>query len=222
LKAARILDFDQTRHVVGDYQHLNFAKGKSSLSSKFLFRQSFAGAIEFPISCAQIVDPDSIGIEFWQAGLPVNDQRAQYYEQRLKCYDLALDSITLFEEKCNEAKKQPGNSSQVKEAEAARIEAYQLALSSEDELFHASFYDWLAKKGMADELLDVRRNFWAALPYTMLDACCVRRRHRSWKSISGGILHLSKNTSCCGSSTSRMTNPCERPRFWLPWRNPPS
>jgi nuclear pore complex protein Nup155 len=109
------------------------------------------------------VDPDGIGVEFWQAGLPVNDQRAQYYEQRLKCYDIALHSITIFEEKCNEAKRQPENNSRVKEAEAVRIEAYQLALTSEDELFHASFYDWLATKGLADELLDVRRTFWMML-----------------------------------------------------------
>lgn len=40
-------------------------------------------------------------------------------------------------------------------AEAVRTHAYELAFSSDDELFHSTLYDWLISKGLADELLEV-------------------------------------------------------------------
>jgi nuclear pore complex protein Nup155 len=101
------------------------------------------------------MDPDNSGLEFWKAGLPVNDSRSTFYEMRLKCYDLALDSLNVFESQksprrdANPALRDSGSQ------EAIQVLAYQLALASEDELFHSAFYDWLINEGLADELLEV-------------------------------------------------------------------
>lgn len=62
----------------------------------FLYRH--IGAVELPLSCAQILDPDNIGLEHWLAGLPPNDARSEYSDRRLRCYDLVLDSLNVFEQ----------------------------------------------------------------------------------------------------------------------------
>jgi nuclear pore complex protein Nup155 len=102
------------------------------------------------------MDPYGIGVEFWAAGSPANDPRAEYYERRLLCYDLALDSLSVFERKSAELGAMNGAGGEGKQdADTIRLHAYQLTLASEDPLFHSSFYDWLIGKGLADELLDV-------------------------------------------------------------------
>jgi hypothetical protein len=41
------------------------------------------------------------------------------------------------------------------DAEAVRKNAYQLALGSDDPMFHAELYDWLVSQGRTDDLLEV-------------------------------------------------------------------
>lgn len=40
--------------------------------------------------------------------------------------------------------------------EGFRIQVFQKALSSEDQLFHYSLYDWYISQGLQDQLLEVR------------------------------------------------------------------
>ncbi|EMD42139.1 hypothetical protein CERSUDRAFT_90739 [Gelatoporia subvermispora B] len=138
MKGARILEFDKLREVVGDYQQLSYAKG----------------VVELPLYCAQTSDADNQGLEFWFAGCPDNDSRVAFFEKRINCYGLVLDSLEVFEERCTDAKQQ--NSLSLEEPETARSHAYELAFSSEDEMFHSTLYDWLIQRGMADELLEMR------------------------------------------------------------------
>ncbi|KAG5647653.1 hypothetical protein DXG03_009006 [Asterophora parasitica] len=142
-KGARILEFDKLREICGDYQQLNYAKG----------------AAELPLTCAQVLDPDNIGVEAWHAGLPVADPRTEFANKRLRCYDLVLDSLTVFEEKCNAAVKTAaaGTLPVSTDPEAVRSHAYELAFASEDEVFHSTLYDWLINRGLADDLLEVAR-----------------------------------------------------------------
>lgn len=109
------------------------------------------GAIELPLNCAQILDLDNIGLEHWLAGSPSNDSRAEYAERRIKCYDLVLDSLNVFEEKCAKGILDGA----VDDPEAVRTHAYELAFASVDEMFHSTMYDWLINRGLADELLEV-------------------------------------------------------------------
>jgi nuclear pore complex protein Nup155 len=124
-----------------------------------------------------MMDPDSIGLEFWRAGLPVNDDRAEYYERRLRCYDLAVDSLAVFEER---SAKASGNAAD--EAHSVRVHAFQLALKNEDEMFHSSFYDWLIGKGFIDQLLEVRLHRSVILK-SHADLIFHRCGHRSWRII---------------------------------------
>jgi nuclear pore complex protein Nup155 len=88
--------------------------------------------------------------------MSANDGRAEYYERRLRCYDLAIDSLAVFEERSTKPMSlASGVGENSDNPDAVCSYAYQLALGTEDEMFHASFYDWLISKGLADQLLEV-------------------------------------------------------------------
>ena len=111
--------------------------------------------MELPLRCAQTADPDSVGREYWHEGsLDASDPRAKFWELRKKCYDLVLQSLQHFEDKSAGSSNTPGTA-HTDDPEVARSHAYELAFSSEDELFHSTLYDWLISRGLADELLEV-------------------------------------------------------------------
>ncbi|KAG6885845.1 hypothetical protein C0993_008808 [Termitomyces sp. T159_Od127] len=147
-KGARILEFEKLREICGDYQQLDYARG----------------AVELPLTCAQISDPDNIGLEAWHAALQVGDPRTVYTQKRLQCYDLVLDSLTVFENKCNvsQAPQRQESFHQDGDPEAVRSHAYELAFACEDEIFHSTLYDWLINRGLADDLLEMRPTFLEA------------------------------------------------------------
>ncbi|KAG1862206.1 nucleoporin [Suillus subluteus] len=135
-KGARMLDFDKIREVCGEYQQLGYAKG----------------AVELPLSCAQALDPDNLGLEY-----------LEYCDKRLRCYDLVLHSLSVFEEQASQSASVKGSASNaLDDPEAIRSHAYDLAFSSEDEMFHSTLYDWLINRGLADELLAMRPPFLEA------------------------------------------------------------
>ncbi|KAH9044824.1 nucleoporin [Lactarius pseudohatsudake] len=83
MKGARIMEFDKLREIIGDYQQLDFAKG----------------AIELPLHCADALDSDGIGKEYWQTVPtpgPLNPLGGQGSEQlaavRAHAYELAFAS----------------------------------------------------------------------------------------------------------------------------------
>ncbi|EKM61129.1 uncharacterized protein PHACADRAFT_24346 [Phanerochaete carnosa HHB-10118-sp] len=131
VKGARILDTEKLREIVGDYQHLRYAKG----------------AVELPLYCAQVFD-DGQGAEYWASGCLPNDPRAEHWQRRHHCYELVLDSLEQFEEL---AKKTPSD-----DLDTVRTYSYALAFASEDEMLHSTLYDWLIQRGLADELLEMR------------------------------------------------------------------
>ncbi|KAI0304810.1 nucleoporin [Russula brevipes] len=147
MKGARIMEFDKLREVIGDYQQLDFAKG----------------AIELPLYCAEALDSDGLGKEYWQTvpspessnavdgqrrnNNAPDDPRRPAWQQRAKCYDLGLDSLETFGNKA--ASGDDG-------AERVRAHAYELAFGSTDEIFHSRLYEWLISRGLADELLEMR------------------------------------------------------------------
>lgn len=106
--------------------------------------------MELPLYCAQVFDVDAQGAEYWAAGFPSNDPRAEFWERRSHCYDLVLDSLSNFEELAKAGSSVPDD------LEAVRTHAYALAFASEDEMFHSTLYDWLIQRSLADELLEMR------------------------------------------------------------------
>jgi len=82
----------------------------------------------------------------------------EYYDKRLKCYDLVLHSLSVFEEKASRNTSTQGPVlNAIDDPEVIRSHAYELAFSSEDEMFHSTLYEWLIDRGLADELLAVCR-----------------------------------------------------------------
>jgi nuclear pore complex protein Nup155 len=79
----------------------------------------------------------------------------EFTERRLRCYDLVLDSLLVFEEKCANVKAAASDTPVMDDPEAVRSHAYELAFSSEDEMFHSTMYDWLISRNLADDLLEV-------------------------------------------------------------------
>ena len=134
-KGARTLEFEKLREIVGDFQQLGYAKG----------------AIDLPLTCATVQDPDNAGIESWHANATEQDPRLPFVRQRLQCYDLVLDSLLAFEEKCSQVANPASD-----DAETIRSHAYELAFASEDEMFHSTLYDWLIGRKLSDDLLEVR------------------------------------------------------------------
>ncbi|TFK77170.1 nucleoporin [Pluteus cervinus] len=138
-KGARILEFEKLREICGDYQQLDYAKG----------------AIILPLSCAQVFDSNGTGLEYWRAGCPQSSPGQEAASLRLQCYDLVMDSLTVFEEKCP-AKSVSEAKNLMDDPETVRSHAYELAFSSEDEMFHSTLYDWLIERNLADDLLEMR------------------------------------------------------------------
>jgi hypothetical protein len=154
--------------------------------------------VELPLLCAQLFDPDETGLAYWYAGSPQGDSRAEFCERRLQCYDLVLDSLSMFEEQSLKEDSSISN-----EYQSTRAHAYELAFASDDEMFHSTMYDWLIERGHADELLQV-----STAPVTD-DSVLTSRSYalRSWKLTSEESRLVSKSTSYYGSSMSKMDNP---------------
>ncbi|PPQ62740.1 hypothetical protein CVT24_000434 [Panaeolus cyanescens] len=160
-KGARIIEFEKLREVIGDFQQLDYAKG----------------AITLPLACAQMQDADNAGLEYWYSGLTnEEDPRRGLMQQRLKCYDLILDSLTVFEDKCGTAQASSGTSD---DHEAVRSHAYELAFASEDEMFHSTLYDWLIERNLADDLLEMRPPFLEA--HLRREPATVRKFQLLWQ-----------------------------------------
>ncbi|KAJ8083919.1 hypothetical protein PM082_002686 [Marasmius tenuissimus] len=131
-KGARILDLEKLREICGDFQLLKYTKG----------------AIDLPLICAQVFDQDNAGFEYWQSGSTADDQRRIAYEKRLHCYELVLDSLSVFEQ----TNDSPG-------LEAVKAQAYDLSFMSDDPMFHSTLYEWLIGRQLADDLLEIRPPF---------------------------------------------------------------
>ncbi|KAF5355937.1 hypothetical protein D9756_004133 [Leucocoprinus leucothites] len=144
-KGSRIIGFEKLREIIGDYQQLDYANG----------------AILLPLICAHVFDPDNIGLEYWYAGSPASDPRQEQANLRTQCYDLVMDSLSVFEEKCG-VKKQSQALPGLHDPETVRSHAYELAFASEDEMFHSVLYDWLIGRGLADDLLEMRPTYLEA------------------------------------------------------------
>lgn len=133
------MEFEKLREVIGDYQLLGYAKG----------------AVELPLTCAQVQDLDNAGLDCWHANADKTDPRYPLAEQRAQCYELVLDSLTVFEDKCNKAQTATTGIPALNDPETIRSHAYELAFASEDEMFHSTLYDWLIGRNLADDLLEV-------------------------------------------------------------------
>lgn len=77
------------------------------------------------------------------------------YDLRLRCYDLVLETLQSFDTFTIQARGPSGNDVVVDESEIVSQTAYRTAIGSQDPVFHSHLYDWLIKRGSAEDLLEV-------------------------------------------------------------------
>ncbi|KIY50546.1 nucleoporin-domain-containing protein [Fistulina hepatica ATCC 64428] len=162
-KGAKTIEFEKLREIIGEYQALDFAKGEGNAwwYLTYLLIRFDVGAIELPLICAKAYDSDNAGLDFWLSGqtMVTSDYRGEMYVNRRRCYDLVLDSLEYFERKTVEAGQ---DTPSPEELSGVRDQAYSLAFSSDDEMFHSTLYDKLIERNMADDLLEMRPPFLEA------------------------------------------------------------
>ncbi|KJA29400.1 hypothetical protein HYPSUDRAFT_32851 [Hypholoma sublateritium FD-334 SS-4] len=164
-KGARNIEFEKLREVIGDFQQLNYAKG----------------AVTLPLTCALVQDPDNAGLECWHAGMLPSDPRYELAQARTHCYDLVLDSLQEFEQKCKDQLAAAGGIevAALDAPESVRSHAYQLAFANDDEMFHSIFYDWLIDRDLADDLLEMGPPFLEA--YLRREPATVKKFELLWQ-----------------------------------------
>ncbi|CAE6471332.1 unnamed protein product [Rhizoctonia solani] len=137
-KCTSTLSLEKLQEVVSEYRTLRYANG----------------AVQLPLQCAKDWDVDNHGRDYWQSEQSSGDERRAAYKLRKECYQLVTETLSVFDEAYEKSQgKDDGN---VGDAEAVRKNAYQLALGSDDPMFHAELYDWLVSQGRTDDLLEIR------------------------------------------------------------------
>lgn len=169
------------------------------------------GAVDLPLHCAQAQDSEGKGLEYWRAGSPANDFRSELYQRRIHCYELVLDSLSVFETRCTEVATVGSTAAPSEDAEAVRNLAFELAFASDDEMFHSTLYDWVIARGLADELLDVSVDviYHPCLRLTYSCRCGLP----IWRPILGASPPRYRSCSYYGSSMLRMASLFVQLRF---------
>ncbi|CAE6434276.1 unnamed protein product [Rhizoctonia solani] len=137
-KCTCTLSPEKLQEVVAEYRALRYANG----------------AVQLPLQCAKDWDLDNHGRDYWLSERLSGDERREAYKLRKDCYKLVTETLSVFDDAYEQSQgKEDGSAS---DAEAVRKNAYQLALGSDDPMFHAEFYDWLVSQGRTDDLLEIR------------------------------------------------------------------
>lgn len=121
------------------------------------------GTIELPLRVATELDPQDKAGDYVRDGRNAGDPRVGFLEERQECYKLVVEVLGSYDDALDKATAAgqgelvPVGGWLTSATGAIRIrdEAYGLAISSDDELFHFYLYDWISALGRADQLLDV-------------------------------------------------------------------
>ncbi|GAA5858950.1 hypothetical protein JCM8547_007170 [Rhodosporidiobolus lusitaniae] len=139
-KAARHLSLDRLKEICGEYTSMRYA----------------SGVIDLALSCATEWDPTDRAVSFWLDDCPSNDSRSSAYEQRRACNRLVFDALEAMDKLLDGAAKPNGRVVSYEEIDGMRTNAYNKALSVQDEFFHFELYEWYLSRGMTNQLLETR------------------------------------------------------------------
>jgi hypothetical protein len=150
-----------------------------NISSRFAALHYVAGTIDLALNVAQALDPEDKALEYALSGhVNDSDPRATLLRLRQECYGTVVDALARYDEAYNqslaEAKREStplgqgeqrlttrvagDDTSKRDAAKAKRDDAFRIAISSDDELFHNEWYNWHVKHDdpeRAKQLLEV-------------------------------------------------------------------
>lgn len=176
LHKAESLDLDSRIQKLNESLRL-FQKAASSIPfdvlkdslNLFASLKFYPGAVELALTVAQQEDRGNLAIGYIHDDKPAKDPRQEYFEKRLRVYELIFNILDIADQRANEfttsLQDQPSTNLEVEEqgnwnsAIYLRDQAYAVCTSSNDEVFHYCFYDWLISKGFADRLLSIDTQF---------------------------------------------------------------
>lgn len=151
-KAASSLHFDVLKDAVDSFVKLRF----------------YPGAVELGLTVAQQEDRGNVAVGYLHDDKPERDPRKEYYERRLRIYQLIFSVLDVADERANnEASTKPvledfavvPNNNDWSSEVYLRNETYSVCHASEDEVFHYCFYDWFISKGVNERLLEVETRY---------------------------------------------------------------
>lgn len=125
--------------------------------SQFIEIAFLDGVVELSLTCAKVWDPSRQALYFWKEGQPKGDSRSGIYELIDQCYRCIKNALVTVDLSVL-------TSSGLTAAEISSVldHAVQLALASDDELFHYRYYDWLLEQNKTMSLLEAQTPFLEA------------------------------------------------------------
>ncbi|EGF98122.1 uncharacterized protein MELLADRAFT_118593 [Melampsora larici-populina 98AG31] len=131
---------------------------------EFLKTGFLDGIVELCLSCAKVWDPLHEGVEYWRNG-KMGRRGKDVFEGLERCYTILVESLDSFG---------MDGSLNGDEVRIMKDHAIRVGLSSDDELFHYHYYDWLLARDRTIELLETRseylESYLKAVPTTLLKA----------------------------------------------------
>ncbi|PGG98028.1 hypothetical protein AJ80_09597 [Polytolypa hystricis UAMH7299] len=128
-----------------------------SAVEQYIGNQFFAGAIQLSLRVATDSDKANRALSWLMDGRPAEDPRQASYQAREQCYHLVYRVILAVDQMSGQ---DPGFIDGHYTAIARRKnEAYDVILSSQDEVFLSSLYDWYLSRGWSDRLLELKTPF---------------------------------------------------------------
>ncbi|XP_054719689.1 nuclear pore complex protein Nup155-like [Uloborus diversus] len=140
-----------------------------------LFRGAgfYNGIVDLCLCCAQRRDPQGLALHYYKNGEPQDDQQGmQAFINRMKCYKNVIEAIkdlmllSMSHPQSPSIPKVPGpppsrdpNLLAPEEAKVYSEEIFNMALKTDDELFHVALYDWLIENNQTDTLLFIKSHF---------------------------------------------------------------
>lgn len=133
----------------------------------------YHGIVDLCLCAAQRGDPQGLALHYYKNGEPKDDQQGfQAYVNRMKCYKAVIDtishlmSLSTSHPQSPSVPKTPGppprrdpNLLSPEEAKNYSEQMFEMALKTDDELFHVALYDWLIDNNQTDTLLSIKSPF---------------------------------------------------------------
>ena len=171
-KAAAHLGSSKLAEIISEFNSLHFQ----------------IGSVELALACAASWDPEERGLSWWKDGRPAHDSRAPSWEPRSFCYDKAVEALSSADDLLNlsvqDSAKTPITQT---EATTIRTNAYNRALSSQDEAFHFRLYEWHLQKGLSDQLLGIRSPYVEL--FLLQDPATLERYDLLWQYYARQLQH---------------------------------